>query len=352
MTSMKIASASASPIDIRLTETLTTAAGGIGDRGGLRLMVHVEDGTFGLGETAPIPGVDGAGLEDLADEIHQWSENVVGSTVEDSLGDLDDLALSPLARFAVHTSLIDLVSRANDVPLSQYLRSGARRRMPVNVLVAEANPATIHARVGQLVADGVSAIKLKVGSTTVTDEVTRIIAASEAAGSSVELRLDANRSWDAETAERIIGRVGKHRISYLEDPTDTIAEFASLEASTGVRIAVDLTPTAPIEEQIAEADVSVVVAKPAAVGGVDRILDIARGHPDRQVIVTSSIDREIALAAAIHAAAALPGEAAAHGLATGSIVRNMPLALIAIQGSVRVPEGPGVYRPDPSEIDT
>ncbi len=348
---MKIASATASPIDIRLTETLTTAAGGIGDRGGLRLMVLVEDGAFGLGETAPIPGVDGPGLEELADEMHRWSESIVGTSVDDALGDLEDANLSPLARFAVHTSLIDLTSRAKEVPLSHYLRTGAHRRVSVNALVAEANPAAIHARVGQLAADGVSAIKLKVGSTNVTDEVTRIIAASEAAGSAVELRLDANRSWDAETTERIIGRVGKHRISYIEDPTDNIGEFAALEESTGVRIAIDLTPTESVDDQIAEAGVSVIVTKPAAVGGVDRILDIARAHPDRQVVVTSSIDREIALAAAIHAAAALPGEPSAHGLATGSIVRNMPEALIAIRGTVTVPDGPGVYRPEPTADD-
>jgi len=346
---MKIASASASPIDIRLTETLTTSSGGIGDRGGLRLMVHVDGGAFGLGETAPIPGVEGPRLEDLAQELRQWSEAIVDSTVEDALGGLDDAGLSTLARFAVHTSLIDLESRAKAVPLAQYLRVGAHQHVAVNGLVTESNPAAIHSRVSLLAAEGVSAIKLKVGSSSTTEEVTRIIAASEAAGSSVELRLDANRNWDAETTERIIGRVGKHRISYIEDPTPEIGDYQALEAATGVRVAVDLSPMSSVDEQIDQAGVSVVVVKPAAVGGVDRVVDIARKYPEQQVVVTSSIDREIALAAAIHAAAALPSDPIAHGLSTGAIVRNMPTSLLAAEGRVAVPSGPGVYRPDAAD---
>ena len=69
-----------------------------------------------------------------------------------------------------------------------------------------------------------------------------------------------------------------------------------------------------------------------------------RQYDDLEIVVSSSIDREIALAAAIHVAAALPTETA-HGLSTGSIVRSMPSELIASAGHVVVPTSVGVFRP-------
>ena len=341
---MKLASAIASPIDIRLTETVPTGAGGVGDRGGLRLLITTSDGHIGLGETAPIPGVDGYGIEALGAEVSKWSAAAEGKNPEELLSDLDNLGLSALARFAVHTSLIDLVAASQGIPLSQYLRAGSPATVAVNSLVSATNPGAVHTQVSEQVAEGIATIKLKVGVAAPTADVTRIIAASEAAGPRVKLRLDANGAWDRETAERVLGRVGYHRVSYVEDPTDDPSEYGAIQESTGVRVALDLPPdTAPLVA-LETSQASVLVVKPAAIGGVDRILDLARQYDDLEIVVSSSIDREIALAAAIHVAAALPTETA-HGLSTGSIVRSMPSELIASAGHVVVPTSVGVFRP-------
>ena len=74
---MKLASSTASPIDIRLTQTVPTGAGGVGDRGGLRLLITTTGGQIGLGETAPIPGVEGPGIEALGEEIARWSLSLI-----------------------------------------------------------------------------------------------------------------------------------------------------------------------------------------------------------------------------------------------------------------------------------
>ncbi len=341
---MKLATAIASPIDIRLTETVPTGAGGIGDRGGLRLLITTNDGYIGLGETAPIPGVKGYGIESLGGEISKWSAASEGKNPQELLEGLDGVGLSALARFAVHTALVDLIAGANGIPLSQYLRAGSPETVSVNSLVSAANPGAVHSQVSEEVAEGVTSIKLKVGVAEPTSDVTRIIAASEAAGPNVELRLDANRAWDRETAERVLGRVGYHRISYIEDPTDKLEEYGLIRESTGVRVALDLPPDISPQQALETSGASVLVVKPAAIGGVDRILDLARKYDDLTLVVSSSIDREIALAAAIHAASALPVPTA-HGLSTGSIVRSMPTELLASGGVMKVPTSIGVFRP-------
>ena len=249
-----------------------------------------------------------------------------------------------MARFAVHTALVDLIAGAAGLPLAQYLRVGAPDSVMVNSLIGATNPGSVHTQVQEHIADGVKAIKLKVGTVSPTADVTRIIAASEAAGPNVELRLDANGAWDQETAERVLGRVGYHRVSYIEDPTDDPAQYGAIAENTGVRVALDLRPDTTPSEAIETSQASVLVVKPAAIGGVDRILDLAREYHDLQLVVSSSIDREVALAAAIHAAAALP-QTSAHGLATASIVRSMPEQLKASGGMVKVPTSVGVFRP-------
>ena len=340
---MQITSAESTTIDIRLTETLTTGSGGIGDRGGLQVRVRA-NGLTGRGETAPIPGMEGPGLEAIAVDIDRWCNAIAGSSIEDAIAGIEKYSGSPLARFAIHTALIDVLSQEAGAPLAQFLRAGSPGSVKANGLVTESNPGAVHSHTQTLVAEGMTAIKLKVGAVETAQDVTRIIAASEAAGARVSLRLDANRSWTRETTERVIGRVGIHRIDFIEDPTAHLAEYGAIENETGVSVAIDLPVTHDPDTIVAEAGVGIIVVKPAAVGGVDRVMALARAHPDHRIIVTSSIDREIGLAAAIHAAAALAHGDDAHGVATGGLVRNMPDSLMAHDGLVTVPEGSGVWQ--------
>ncbi len=340
---MRITRASSSPIDIRLSASVRTGAGSIGDRGGIRISVETEDFT-GIGEVAPIPGVNGPGLEKLATEITDWAEAAVFVPVDEALGSLDEGGLSRLSRFAVHCALADLKAKAADLPASQWLRAGSTTRIRINALIGEANPAAVHQRATELVAQNVSAIKLKVGAVDPSLDITRIVAASEAAGSNTELRIDANGAWTIDTALRVIGRVGKHRLSYIEDPTADLAEFAQVQAESGVAVALDLDPTGDPREAIERAGVHTLVVKPAALGGMDKALDLVRQYPDQRFVISSSIQREVGLAAAVHTAAAIAHEhPGPHGLATGRLIRRMDPTLLDVNGEVRVPAGPGVW---------
>lgn len=346
---MEITGARRSSVDVRLSASVRTGAGTIGDRGGIRVEVDTKDLT-GVGETAPIPGQPGPKLEHLAEEIGRWCQTAVGTDAEHQLGTLDEHGLTPIARFAVHTALADLVARSREMPASQWLRSGAATRVKVNGLVGDTNPAAVHERTRELVALRMSAIKLKVGAVDPSMDITRIVAASEAAGGQTELRLDANGAWSIETAIRVIGRVGKHRLSFIEDPTPNPADFGRVQQETGVDVALDVTAETDLSKALDEAQVSIIVVKPAALGGIDRLLRLARERDDLRLIVSSSIQREVGLAAAVHAAAALPHRASGpHGLATGKLIRGMDPSLVDANGEVRVPAGPGIWNESVSD---
>ncbi len=333
-------------IDIRLHTSYSTAAGAVGDRSGLRLQLRADDGVVGTGETAPLPGASSGSLETVAAELRTWAEaSIGGPDVESLLEGLDAAGLGPEARFAAHTALADLHTQRLGTPLAQWLRSGSPAVVTVNALVTDLTPKEVHQSVSTHVDAGFRSIKLKVGALDAAQDATRIIAASEAAGSRVELRLDANGGWSREIASHVVGRVGRHRISYIEDPTENLDDFSIIEAETGVRTALDCVPATPdeIRRDAERSGASVLVVKPVAIGGVDRVVSLARQFDSsKAVVVTSSIDHSVALAAAVHAAAALPHPNVSHGLATGPLVRGVDESLWPERGRVIVPTTPGV----------
>lgn len=328
--------------DIRLTQELTTGSGSVGDRSGLVLALRSADGPVGRGATAPLPGA-AQRLDDLAAEIERWASAHVNHDIDEAVTTMPT-DLTPAARFAIHTALIDLQAQAAEAPLAQFLRVGSGMAVATNALVSSESAAEVYERCRSAVDDGFSAVKLKVGFVEPGADATRIIAASEACGSGTHLRLDANCSWALDDAVHVIGRVGRHRVQYVEDPVADVGEYASFTAETGVEAAVDVPPewANDLAARIESSSCRYVVMKPAAVGGVDRILGsaVALGD-DVTTIVSSSIDGPIALAAAAHVAAAVPVPAA-HGLATGPLVEGVPPELFPVHGSINLPTTSGV----------
>lgn len=340
---MKITSSSIETIDIRLTRSITTARGSLGDRSGIRVRLETAD-AVGVGESAPIPGAsEGGSLERMASELDAWANAAGKSTIEALLDGLDDADLGPLSRFAAHTALADLASQHAEVPLHQWLRAGSEPTVRTSALVSAESPKDVHGLVGDQVSRGATAIKLKVAAADTALDATRIIAASEACGPDIELRLDANGGWTHDEALRVIGRVGRHRVAYLEDPTSDPLSFGTIAEATGVPIAYDVPESeTDLSTVLERTGASVMVVKAAAVGGIDRIVTAARGLDEGQrLIVSSSIDGPIGLQAGLHAAAALPHDDA-HGLGTADLVRQMPERLVPVDGRIALGAAAGL----------
>jgi len=328
--------------DIRLTQEVTTAVGSVGDRSGLVLTLDATDGISGRGGTAPLPGATQR-LDDLAAEIEEWANEQTDHDVVEAIESLPE-TLTPAARFAIHTALIDIQACAAGVPLAQFLRSGAPMTVPSNALVTAETPREVYQACVSAVSEGFTSVKLKVAASEPGTDATRIIAASEACGTHAQLRLDANCGWSLDEAVHVIGRVGKHRLEYVEDPVGNVEDYSSFSDRTGVPAAVDVPASwaNSLASSIEASKCRFVVMKPAAVGGVDRLLRTAVDlGADVTTVVSSSIDGPVALAAAVHVAAAVP-VATAHGLATGPLVAGVPEHLHPIRGSIELSASPGV----------
>lgn len=226
---------------------------------------------------------------------------------------------------------------------------------------------------------GCTTVKVKVAQKDqrLSDDVARVSAVrewfAEAGIPDPKVRLDANGAWSVSQAlEAIDAITANGPLDYVEQPCATAGELAEVrrqlgaragslaesepEFSTGsspVRIAADecirksADPLTAVTEVIDADACDVVVLKVPPLGGVARLLDIARTVAPRGVAVTvsSALDTGVGLGAGLEAAARLPEVGAvsqAAGLATGSLfvedLAPRPIVNGRIQSGPLVPD--------------
>lgn len=161
---------------------------------------------------------------------------------------------------------------------------------------------------------GVSTFKIKVAEKGQSlDDDLRRVAAVRCLRPDATLRVDANRGWSVDEAVEAAEKLGE--LEYIEQPCATVEELAEVRRRTKTPIAADESirraadPYRVAELQAAD----VAVCKVAPLGGVDKLLRIARDL-DLDVTVASALDTAVGMDAGL-VAAKLAGSRAA-GLAT------------------------------------
>src|SRR5512139_1887122 len=220
-----------------------------------------------------------------------------------------------------------------------------RERIPVNVTVPAVDPDRAHEMVA---ASGCRTAKVKVaerGQTDADDEA-RVEAVRAALGPGGRLRIDVNGAWDVDHAVRMLKRLHRFDLEYVEQPCATLDELAALRRRVDVPIAADESirrAEDPLKVRAAgAADIAVLKVQP--LGGVRAALRIAEacGLP---VVVSSAVETSVGLAAGLALAAALPELPYACGLATLSLLEGDVVADPLVPENGEIP----VRRPRPEE---
>ncbi len=204
--------------------------------------------------------------------------------------------------------------------------SPLRNSVPVNAIIPEVSgdDAAVLTREAVL-RNGCTTIKVKVGGSLLDDEA-RVASVRHALDATLgrgvgRIRIDANAAWDAAQAVRALRRLAEYGLEYVEQPCRTVEEIRQVRAAVVVPIAADesiRTSDNPGAVPVHEfADVAIL--KPAPLGGVQALLDVAErvGVP---VVVSGSLDSATGLDTAVAAAAALPDLPLACGLGTGELL--------------------------------
>ena len=216
-----------------------------------------------------------------------------------------------------------------------------RDRVPVNATVPAVGPE----RAAEIVraSGGCRTVKVKVAEPgqSEADDLARVAAVRDALGADGQVRVDANATWDVDTAVARLRALDREAggLEYAEQPCPTVEDLAQVRRRLDVRIAADESVRRAEDPlRVARMDAAdVLVLKVAPLGGVRACLDLAErcGLP---VVVSSAIDTSVGLAAGVALAAALPELPFACGLGTAQMltadVADEPL--LAVDGALPV----------------
>lgn len=195
-----------------------------------------------------------------------------------------------------------------------------RRSVPVNVTVPAVGPGQA---AGIVAAGGCATAKVKVAEPgqDPDQDLARVEAVREAIGPSGRIRVDANGAWDVDTAVRMVRRLDRYSLEYVEQPCASLDELAEVRRRVDVPVAADESVRRaedPMRVRAAGA-ADIVVLKVQPLGGVRPALRLAEacGLP---VVVSSAVETSVGLAAGVALAAALPELPYACGLGTARLL--------------------------------
>jgi L-Ala-D/L-Glu epimerase len=338
---MKIAEVEVIPYALPFRKPYVTARGRLDRREMVLLRLRSHDGLVGLGEAVPLSLRRGAPLVQVVEELEGLGKH--DSLDETTLRDAA-LSLSPPSRCAALTALADLRARTAvaDGSTAPALGEGVE----CNATLVAGDPGAVAADALHWAEDGFRTFKLKLGS---GDDVSQVSAVREAVGPGARIRVDANASWDVETAKRTLAALEPLDIELAEQPVETFAEAAAVSAATSIPIAGDesIESRADAERAVAMNAFRLTGIKLSKVGGPESAIEIAEVLPS---FLASALDGPIGIAAAAQVAQRLDAAdrggqtALAHGLATqrlfSSTVASVECELRG--GMLYPPPGPGL----------
>ncbi|MFT4946548.1 MAG: o-succinylbenzoate synthase, partial [Natronomonas sp.] len=279
---------------VRLASPLETARGTIDARDGFLVRFETDD-LHGLGEATPL-----VGWTESYEECHEGLDRAQRVAEELDWGIALGKLEAPAARHGLSLALAEGRAKTRDCPLYQSLSEGDQtvESVPVNATLGADEPTVLANRASAAVEGGYPAVKIKVGTNGVEEDIERIRAVRNAVGDDVELRVDANGAWTLDQASAAIEALAALDVAYVEQPLPTaeLSSHASLRGD-GVDIALDESlVTHSVADIISANAADVIVLKPMVLGGPDRAVEAARNCREAGIdpVISTTIDAVVA----------------------------------------------------------
>jgi len=322
MDEVRIVSAKTFIVSLPVRRPQLWAGLGAPPKGYVVLKLELSNGATGWGESQPIPTWGG-------DDATRYGETpattvaLIERILVPALADVDvsrfdqvhdkmDTVLRgyPYAKAAVDVAILDGVARGLNIPVYQLL--GGRYRDTVAVAhsigLMSAEAAALEAT--QVVADGISTLKIKIGVEPDRDvETVRLI--RDAVGPAVTLRLDANQGYkNWRDAVAILKRMAPYGVAYAEQMVMGKDELAEVSRRSDVPIMADESSwtsrdVLELARKNAAQYLSTYYTKPGGLWRAKRLLTVA-GACGMQSDINGSGEMGIGNAANVHLAAACP----------------------------------------------
>jgi L-alanine-DL-glutamate epimerase-like enolase superfamily enzyme len=218
---------------------------------------------------------------------------------------LGNSGVTIFAQSAIDTALWDIVGKVAGMPLCQLLGQNVAS-LPVYAsdgLWLSYSRAELVSEARSFVDRGFTAIKIRIGSAKLSDDIERVRLVREAVGPDIKLIADANQGWDAATAIRFGRAVEDADLHWLEEPVP----YYNLVASAAVAAALD-TPLATGETEYTYLGFARLAQEKAAdiwmpdlqrAGGISGLLKITRLAEVYNLPVTPHLFPEVSIHVAV-----------------------------------------------------
>jgi L-alanine-DL-glutamate epimerase-like enolase superfamily enzyme len=240
-----IRSLTVSLLDIPLVVPFGIATGAQDIARNLLVTMELADGTLGYGEAAPFPAVNGETQEMARAAVEAAQSSIEGADVREwrriavALGRAMGRVAS--ARCAVETATLDALTRQAGIPLWAFF-GGAEQQLHTDMTITTGGVDEAAVAAADILARGISVIKIKIGGGDRYADVERI-AAIHAAAPESPLLLDGNCGFDADGALQLLAALQERGITpaLFEQPVprDDLGGMRQVVQWGGVPVAAD-----------------------------------------------------------------------------------------------------------------
>jgi L-Ala-D/L-Glu epimerase len=189
------------------------------EREALILELSDDAGFRGQGEAAPLPGYS-------PDSLAEAERSLAGLRIAEVPGEssliteqLRDAQLTPSARCAAETALIDLASRCLGISAPAFLGATASATVAVCALIEDGSLQAQLAQAHQARERGIGTLKIKIGRPgRFAAECALLSQLRQSGGAALKLRADANGSFAADDLTEVFDALGPFDLEFIEEP--------------------------------------------------------------------------------------------------------------------------------------
>jgi L-Ala-D/L-Glu epimerase len=270
----------------RLTEPFVTASQRWSERTGIVLSLG-DDAGYGRGEASPLPGYSDDDIDGCEAALAAITRSQLAALLSESEPHAAlQLAARlvprqvPAARFALEAALLDRLGRLRNEPVWLLLQAvlpanglsapSTAAPLPLAAIVPSQGATLALAAARQLAAQGVRAFKLKVGPGRPTaEQLDSLRALRLELGPALELRADANGSFERATLAESLRELHALGVAFVEEPLPDpkAPELASAACALAFDECLRRTHGAERDGLLALAKTAAVVLKPSVLGG-------------------------------------------------------------------------------------
>ena len=221
----------------------------------VKLTVTLANGMVGVGAATPnrvVTGDNLTSMKAILDEV--IIPQMIGASLthfEPLENKLQDCVVgNPGAKAAFDIAVYDLLCQIYHVPLN-HLLGGSKQSMATDYTISIGDRDQMVAEAQDLVKQGFTALKIKIGNAPIEEDVATVTAIAKAVGPTISLRLDVNQAWSYKQARRglaLLAAAGLN-IAFVEQPlpADQLHDLARLRQESDLPIMLDESVFSPAD---------------------------------------------------------------------------------------------------------